>query len=251
MLLAVAIRGDDGASIGVKTMPVQEVPPPGEPGLFFAPGAVDHDDAARGGGWPGGTGPAIEATGEGVLALTGMWGWCFVLAMGQTQPMSRLREIFSSFDSDGNSTVDPDEIETYLLGIGIRDRRARTLVKRAIVEGRGGRLDWERFVDISHHLVPPGIADRHGRLDLSQVDPIFDRIAGSGRPTASVSDIERYTRSTMPFFLRPFSRVLVHAAANGVIGILSRDGERFVRREELRELVEAIVQEKANTSKRR
>lgn len=158
--------------------------------------------------------------------------------------MSRLRALFVSFDRDGNGTVDDVEMETYLVGIGIQSRAARVLVRETVVRTSGGELTWERFVSISHYLVPPGIADRHGRLQVERVDPIFDRIAGDGRPTASVEDVERYTKSTLPFFMRPFAGALARAAAKGVVSTLSRAGEHCVRREDLRTVVEEILHEK-------
>jgi hypothetical protein len=159
--------------------------------------------------------------------------------------MSRLRALFVSFDSDGNGTVDEGEMDRYLVGVGIHSRAARAVVLRAVVRACGGELTWPRFVGISHFLVPPGVADRHGRLDVGRVDEVFDRIAGKGSATASERDVERYTRSTLPFFMRPFAGPLARAAAKGVVGTLSREGEACVRREDLREVVEEIVREKA------
>ncbi len=159
--------------------------------------------------------------------------------------MSRLRALFTSFDRDDNGAVDEAEMETFLVGIGLANRGARLLVKQTIVKACGGQLTWSRFVGISHHLVPPGIADDDGRLDPDRVDEVFDRIAGNGGAHATAADVERYTRSIMPFFMRPFAGTLARAAGTGVVGALSREGEACVRREDLRSLVEEIVREKA------
>jgi hypothetical protein len=158
--------------------------------------------------------------------------------------MPRLRALFLSFDRDGSGVVDAAEMDAYLTGIGLANRAARALVRETVVKACGGELTWTRFVAISHHLVPPGIADG-GRLDVGRVDEVFDRIAGPGSTTATASDVERHARASLPFFMRPFAGALAQAAGTGVVGTLSRAGERYVRREDLRALVEDIVREKA------